>query len=145
MRVKIRTASPDDAKAISKLIRDELQTPVSASDTASWLSQLCVNSRHKIFVAAVDDVVVGFLHACEYDSMLLTAPMKTVFAMAVGASYRRIGIGKALLHRAECWAFEQGAGGVRMDGGVPAKEAEKFFTACGYAGTPFTKEFEKIR
>ncbi|MCQ2434668.1 MAG: GNAT family N-acetyltransferase [Oscillospiraceae bacterium] len=145
MRVKIRIASPDDAKAISKLIREELLTPVSASDTAQGLSQLCVNPRHKIFVAAVDDAVVGFLHACDYDSLLLTAPMKSILSLAVGASYRRIGIGKALLHRAECWAFEQGAGGIRMDGSAAADAAVKFFTACGYAGTPFTKEFEKSR
>lgn len=145
MRVKIRIASPDDAKAVSRLIRDELHTPVSASDTAQALSQFCVNPRHKIFVAAVDDAVIGYLHACDYDSLLLTAPMKSVLSMAVGASYRRIGIGKALLTRAERWAREQGANGVRMDGGVPAKDAEGFFLHCGYAGAPFAKEFEKSR
>lgn len=144
MRVKIRVASPDDAKPISRMIREELHTPVSASDTAHWLSQLCVNPRHKIFVAAVDDAVVGFLHVCDYDSMLLPNPMKLMLAIAVNTAYQRVGIGKAMLARAERWASEQGAGGIRLDAAATSSTAQAFFTTCGYTGIPLAKEFTKI-
>ncbi len=145
MRVKIRIASPDDAKAISRLIREELHTPVSASDTAHGLSQLCVNPRHKIFVACVDDIVVGYLHLCDYDSLLITEPMKSILSLAVGSSYRRIGIGKTLLSRAENYAREHGAYGMRLDAVIPTSEARLFFTACGYTDMPLQKELKKPR
>lgn len=134
MRVTIRKAHPqDDAKAISKLIREELQQPVSASDTAQALTRLCVNTRHRVFVAAVDDVVVGFLHICDHDSVLLTEPVKQLQALAVAGSYRRIGIGRTLLRRAEHWAAEHGAAGVQVHCSEAYPEAAAFYRSCGYA------------
>lgn len=134
MRVTIRKANPqEDAKAISKLIRDELQVPVSASDTVQALTRLCVNTRNCVFVAAVDDVVVGFLHICDYDSLLLNEPMKQIRSLAVATSYRRIGIGKTMLQRAERWAAEHGAQGVLVDFNEAFTDAESFYRSCGYA------------
>lgn len=133
MKVTIRKANPqDDAKAISKLIREELQCPVSASDTAKALTRLCVNTHNRVFVAAVDDVVVGFLHVSDYDSVLLTEPMKQLRALAVAGSYRRIGIGRTLLQRAERWAAENGASGILVDYNEAFAEAEFFYRSCGY-------------
>lgn len=133
MRVTIRKANPqEDAKAISKLIRNELQCPVSASDTAQALTRLCVNTRNCVFVAAVDDTVVGFLHICEYDSLLLTEPMKQLRSLAVAGSYRRIGIGRTLLQRAERWAVEHGGAGVLVDFDEAFADAEPFYRSCGY-------------
>ncbi len=134
MRVTIRKANPqEDAKAISKLIRDELQVPVSASDTAQALTRLCVNTRNAVFVAAVDDVVVSFLHICDYDSLLLNEPMKQIRSLAVAASYRRVGIGKTMLQRAERWAAEHGAQGVLVACSEAFADAEPFYQSCGYA------------
>ncbi len=141
MRVKIRAAHPEDAKAISRLIREVLHTPVSASDTAQKLSQLCVSPRHRIYAADVDNVLVGYLHICDFHS-LLCDPMKQILSMAVNPSYRRIGIGTALLARAEHWAKESGYIGVRADAYPYSKETRAFLQACGYSGEPFIKLFE---
>ena len=141
MRVKIRAAHPEDAKAISRLIREELNTPVSASDIAQKLSQLCISPRHRIFAADVDNVVVGYLHICDFYS-LLCDPMKQILSMAVNPSYRRIGIGSALLARAEHWAKEAGCIGVRADAFPYSQEAKAFLFACGYNDDPFQKLFE---
>ena len=143
MRVKIRAAQPSDAKAISKLIREELATPVSASDTAQKLAQLCVSPRHRIFVADVDTVVVGFLHACDFDSILMVQQMKYITAMAVGTSYRRIGIGTTLIHRAERWAAESGAAGVRLDIEQDSEIAHAFLRKCGYTVDQSQMRYQK--
>lgn len=143
MRVRIRAAHPQDAKAVSKMIREELGIPVSASDTAQQLAKLCVSPRHRVFAAVVDDLVVGFLHACDYDSVVLHESMKLVTALAVSRSYRRVGIGTALLRRAERWASETGAAGVRIEAGVMQGEAQAFLTACGY--TAEQKEYRMQR
>ena len=141
MRVKIRAAHPDDAKAISRLIREELNTPVSAADSAQKLSQLCVSPRHRIYAAEVDGAVVGYLHICDYHS-LLCDPMKQIVSMAVNASYRRVGIGKALLARAEHWARDNGAAGIYTDAYVFSQEARDFLKSCGYEDELFRKYFE---
>ena len=145
MRVTIRKAHPqDDAKAISKLIREELLQPVSASDTAKALTRLCMSTRHQIYVAAVDEVVVGFLHICDHDSVLLLQPQKAVMALAVASSYRRIGIGTALLKRAEHWAAESGAEGIRMDCCGGSGDAAAFCRACGYVDEQQEILFQKL-
>jgi len=145
MKVTIRAAHPEDGKAISRLIRADLGIPVSAPHVTHQLANLVVNPRHRIFVAAVDDVVVGYLHMCDYDSLVLHFPMKQILSMAVSGSYRRVGIGKALLRRAEHTAKESGAGGIRL-AAPPAQsgtEARAFFMHCGYLSEP-QMQFEII-
>ena len=141
MRVTIRAAQPQDAKAIAGLIREELGIPLSASETAHALARLCVSPRHRIFCAVVDDRTVGFLHVGDYDTILMREPLKQVTAMAVAHSYRRVGIGSALLRRAERWAAETGAAGVLLHAG--SGETERFFTACGYTAEFSGQQFRK--
>lgn len=134
MRVTIRAARPEDAKAIFQIIRDELFENLSAADTAHILARLCVNRKHKVFSAEVDGQVVGFLHISDYESILLRDQLKNITAIAVAASYRHIGIGRALLGRAEHWAEEYGAKGVRLDYHPLLAASADFFRACGFQG-----------
>ena len=134
MRVTIRSARPADAKAIFQIIRDDMGGSLSAADTAHILARLCVNRRHKVFVAEVDGQVVGFLHITEYESILLRDQLKNITAVAVAASYRHIGIGRALVTRAERWAEEYGAKGTRLDNHPLLPSAADFFRSCGYLG-----------
>ena len=146
MKVTIRAAHPEDGKAISRLIRDELAVPVSAAGITHDLANLCVNPRHRIFAASVDEAVVGFLHLCDYDSLLLHEPMKLILSMAVSGSYCRVGIGTALLRRAERYAAESGAGGIRLDAAAvydAGAGAKAFFARCGYAAEPLMR-YEKL-
>ena len=141
MRVTIRAAKPEDAKAIFQLIRDELGEPLSAADTAHILARLCVNRKHKVFSAEVDGQVVGFLHVTDYDSILVRDQLKNVTAVAVATSYRHIGIGRALLTAAEHWADEYGAKGVRLDFHPMLASSAGFFRSCGYlAGVKYFAE-----
>ena len=144
MRVTIRAAHPQDAKAVSKMIREELDLPVSASDTAQRLAKFSVSPRHRVFIALVDDLAVGFLHACDYDSILQHYPMKLVTALAVACSYRRVGIGRALLKRAERWAAESGAAGLRFDAALLTSGLPEFFDACGYESGGEELRYEKM-
>lgn len=134
MRVTIRSARPEDAKALFQIIRDELGGSLSAADTAHILARLCVNRKHKVFVAEVDGQVVGFLHITDYDSILLREQFKNITVVAVAASYRHIGIGRALVARAERWAEELGAKGTRLDYHPLLAASTDFFRACGYLG-----------
>lgn len=53
--------------------------------------------------------------------------------IAVSADYRRMGIGRALLAKAEEWAIQTGAKGVRLVSGETRTGAHVFYRSCGYS------------
>ncbi len=132
LRVKIRCARAQDAKEVAKLLREEMEISVSAADIAHALTRLCVNPRHRVFVAEAEGEVVGVAHLCDCDSPLFSKPMALLTVIAVKKTHRRAGIGSALLARARKLAAESGAGGILLASHEMQTGAHAFFKACGF-------------
>ena len=64
--------------------------------------------------------------------------------LAVDNDYKRKGIGSALLKRAEIWAKEKGAFGIRLCSGAERVNAHKFYESQGYEVTKLQKNKKKI-
>ena len=129
----IREAVESDANAICQLNSTEMGYPFPLDATIGNLSKLLNNPSNKIFVAVLDDSVVGYVHANDYD--LLYAPhMKNIMGIAVSGEYKRQGIGRALLQQIEHWARETGASGIRLVSGAARTDALNFFRSCGFSG-----------
>ena len=62
------------------------------------------------------------------------AVIKNIMGIAVADSYRKRGVGKALLEGIETWARESGAHGVRLVSGAARTQAHEFYNRCGYGG-----------
>lgn len=98
MDIQIREGKAEDAYAISELNKNELGYEFEAEKTKEKLSHILNGNRSKLFVAVVQNAVVGYIHAADYD--VVYAPhMKDIMGIAVSSKFRRNGIGKSVIMR----------------------------------------------
>lgn len=124
----IRPAIPSDLAAICALTEDlaalhhaawpTIFAPASGGerDAAHWRDSIEGPNRVAL-VAEVDGVIVGFIAlavATETHSMLQPVRHARVNSVCVAAAMRGLGIGRALMAQAECWAQVQGASELRL-------------------------------
>lgn len=140
---KIRNASVEDAEALQRLNRDEMGYSYPPEQTAERLERLLTSSADRIYVAEIDGTVVGYIHAQHYE-LLYADPMKNILGIAVSSWFRRMGIGAALLKKAEEWAAEDGCAGVRLVSGAARTSAHEFYRRCGYGGGREQLNFKKM-
>ena len=69
------------------------------------------------------------------------AVIKNIMGIAVADSYRKRGVGKALLEGIETWARESGA---RLVSGAAQTQAHEFYNRCGYGGGRQQVNFKKM-
>lgn len=81
-----------------------------------------------LLVAQVDDRVAGYLLGFEHLTFFANGPVSWVEEIAVTASLRRHGIGRALMTRFEEWAASRGSRLV----GLATRRAARFYSALGY-------------
>lgn len=142
MDFKIRECSIDDTNAIYNLNCNEMGYEYSINNTKDKLEKLIKSSTDKIYVATINNDVVGYIHAVDYD--VIYAPhMKNVMGIAVSSEYKKHGIGKALLEEIEKWAKETGAYAVRLASGSARTGAHEFYKRCGYENIKQQNNFRK--
>lgn len=142
MNFQIRECKTEDVDAIYSLNNTEMGYEYSIEDTKDKLEGLLESNKDKIFVATVQNAVVGYVHANDYD--VIYAPhMKNIMGIAVSGEYKKYGIGKAMLEEIEKWAKETGAFGIRLVSGSTRTGAHEFYRRCGYIGDKQQINFKK--
>ena len=143
MHIIIRDACKQDCEAICRLNRDALGYDFALEATRSRLEAILATAGNRLFVAEADSLVVGYVHAAEYECTY-TNSLKNILALAVDENHRGQGIGHRLLHKVESWAEETGSSGVRLVSGFDREGAHRFYLACGYTDRKNQKNFIKI-
>lgn len=128
--MNIRKAKINDASAISKICTDDLGYKCNGEFVSDRLKNIDVK-REAVYVAEIDGIIVGYIHAEIYNTLYYES-MINILGIAVSSDFRRQGIGRALLSRAEDWGKEQGINIVRLNSGGSRKEAHDFYRAMGY-------------
>ena len=134
----IREATLKDAFAICNISCADLGSDCSCEFVSTRISNLD-KGREKVFVAEVNGIVVGYVHAEKYQTLYFE-PMINILGLAVSAEFRRRGIGRMLLKHAERWSNEECIHKIRLNSGGSRKEAHSFYRAMGYSN-----EKEQIR
>ncbi len=129
--IHIRKSSKEDAPAIFRLNCEEMGYPNNLDKTCARLQAILQHPQHCVLVATCNSLVVGYIHASNYD-LLYYEPVKNILGIAVNGEYKRKGIGRALLTAIEEWAKQDGAAGVRLVSGSARKDAHLFYSSCGY-------------
>ena len=127
----IREATIEDAFAICNISCADLGYDCSCEFVSTRISNLD-KGREKVFVAEVNRIVAGYIHAEKYQTLYFE-PMINILGLAVSSEFRRRGIGRMLLKRAEHWANEVGIHKIRLNSGASRKEAHSFYRAMGYS------------
>ena len=126
----IREATIEDAFAICNISCADLGYDCSCEFVSTRISNLD-KGREKLFVAEVNGIVAGYIHAEKYQTLYFE-PMINILGLAVSSEFRRRGIGRMLLKRAERWANEVGIHKIRLNSGASRKETHSFYRAMGY-------------
>lgn len=143
MTVTIREMRIADAYAVWQLNKSQMGYNYDYALTQQKIEKLLNQSTDRLYVAIVDDQVVGYVHANNYDT-LYAGHMKNIMGIAVDQHYTHQGIGKALLSKVEQWAKETGAQGVRLVSGATRHEAHIFYHHCGYGSDKAQINLKKL-
>ena len=91
----IRKADVQDAFAICKISYEDLGYKCNDELVKKRLINLD-SRREVVFVAEIDNIFVGYIHA-EIYNLLYYESMMNILGIAVSSTYRRNGVGKALM------------------------------------------------
>jgi GNAT superfamily N-acetyltransferase len=126
----IRLGRVADAPQIAQL-STQLGYDLEVAAAAERLARILPRPDQQFFVADQDGRAVGWLHACIAD-YIDAVRFVMIAGLVVDREQRRLGIGRALMARAEAWAVEQGCALVRLTSSVTRTAAHRFYEEIGY-------------
>ena len=129
-QVEVRPVTVDDAAEICQICCEDLGYQCDKILVTERINQLELE-REAVFVAEIDGAVVGFVHVEKYNTLYFEM-MANILGLAVSSKYRKKGIGRALLERAEQWAMENDISLMRLNSGKKRSDAHKFYRHLEY-------------
>src|SRR5919197_1387669 len=123
--ITIRAACPSDAGEIARLTT-QLGYDLTEGDAADRLSRILARDDQQFLVADVSGRAVGWVHATLVEYVDAEA-FVVIGGLVVDRTHRRLGIGRALMNRAETWASERGCSIVRLSSSVTRADAHQFY------------------
>jgi GNAT superfamily N-acetyltransferase len=139
--VTIRSAWPSDAEAIAALTK-QLGYSTEPTAVAGRLSRLLARSDQQLLVADDGGRAIGWIHMAITEYVEADA-FVVIGGLVVDRDYRKQGIGRRLLARAEEWAARHGCSVVRLTSSVKRVEAHAFYERLGYTNLKTQYSFAK--
>jgi GNAT superfamily N-acetyltransferase len=136
-----RTATVHDAPAIAALVT-QLGYEAAPHEVSERLARLLVRPAQRFIVAERDGRLLGWVHV-EVAEFIDSAPYAHIAGLVVDRSYRRQGIGAALMAEAEAFAREHGCAVVRLRSSATRTRAHRFYEDLGYANVKTQYSFVK--
>jgi N-acetylglutamate synthase-like GNAT family acetyltransferase len=140
----VRRAEACDAKAIQALYRELVPNP-AVSVLPERIAEVALDSNTMLLVAETGGAVVGtvLVTLCQ-DVMFQRQPFAVIENVVVSSSYRRLGVGAALLKQAEHHCRAANCSKIMLLSSVERTEAHTFFRQAGFVGS-LKKGFIKYR
>ncbi|MFD2176870.1 GNAT family N-acetyltransferase [Veronia pacifica] len=142
--ISIREAIPSDAAEIADikvsswhktyrgLVCDNFLASVEINKTTAFWQQLLQQPNH-VFVATLDDKVIGFVHCCQSrDPANSDDNVGEITAIYLSPDHERKGAGSALIQHTEQQLRDQGYGSVTLWALKDNIGAHQFYLRSGY-------------
>ena len=138
----IRPATENDIPALAELM-NELGYPTSTQEMHVRYTALAAHPDYTTWVAVIDEQVIGMIGLIRQLYYEKNGMYVRIGALVINNQYRKKGIGKLLMQKAEQWAVETGAGQLLLNSGnrEERKDAHAFYQHLGYE--PKTTGFVK--
>lgn len=140
--LNIRKVSISDYKDIY-LLNKELGYLYEEVKIREKIKYIIENKKDIILVAYIDNNIVGYIHGSEYE-LLYSDSLINILGFVVKESYRKNGIGTALINKLEGIAREKKYSGIRLVSGIERENAHRFYERNGYIYRKEQKNFIKL-
>ena len=139
--ITIRVARASDAAEIAQLTT-QLGYDLTHADAADRLSRILLRDDQQFFIADVSGRAVGWVHVV-FTEYVEAEAFAAIAGLVVDRDHRRVGIGRALVDRAEIWARDRGCSIVRLTSSATRIAAHRFYENLGYANIKTQYSFIK--
>lgn len=140
--LNIRKVCISDYKDIY-LLNKELGYLYEEEKVREKIKYIIENEKDIILVAYIDNNIVGYIHGSEYE-LLYSDSLINILGFVVKESYRKNGIGTALINKLEGIAREKKYSGIRLVSGIERENAHRFYERNGYIYRKEQKNFIKL-
>lgn len=140
MKVNIREAATNDARALTNLLM-QLGYTAFESDVVQRI-QAHHQPGYKIFVAETDGHIVGFIALHIAFMLHHTKPIARITSFCVDESLRGVGVGSALLARAESYFRQTDCIKVEVTSNNRREATHQYYLQRGYSQT--SQHFVKL-
>jgi len=130
LRAIVREANILDTPLITEL-SEQLGYRVLQDDIKTRLENLSQDNCHVIYVAEVNNIIVGWVHVSIYKT-LLSEKTATILGLVVDQTFSRQGIGSALVRYAEEWAKNCKCQRIMLKSNMIRKDAHSFYKEIEY-------------
>jgi len=128
--VVVRKAKSTDATRVAEL-SGILGYPVDRETMQRRLEKLGERDNHVVFVAEINEKVVGWIHGAERE-LLVVDRIGEICGLVVAQAQRTGGVGRRLIEAVEQWARGRGLGQVSVRSNVARTESHPFYEKVGY-------------
>lgn len=138
----IREATEQDAAAIAELA-GELGYPAPPETMQERIKTIAASSTDVLFVAIGpkrEKLAWLQVHCCH---LIESGFRAEIVGLVVSRNARRIGLGRALVARAERWAANLGAKAIVVRSNIKRAEAHEFYPALGYTAAKTQHVYRK--
>jgi len=132
----VRLAGPADAEAVVGLIQ-QLGYDVSQGHHVSLMRAMLHNQNHAIFVADLDNEVVGYLNVNFRPFLRYAELIATIDELCVDERFRRHGVGRLLIETALQLARTRGAHHLELTTNKRRVDALDFYRSLGFDMTSY--------
>ena len=139
--VTVRPVTEADASEVCLICCDDLGYQCAKPLVKTRISQMD-EARQAVFVAIFDGQIAGFIHVERYNTLYFET-MANILGLAVSTKFRKHGIGKALVEKAEDWANENDIALMRLNSGATRSGAHEFYRHLGYSSEKNQLRFVK--
>ena len=130
----MRDATAADAKVLAPLL-GELGYPAEADALASRMRRMLSRDDQRVFVAERDGAALGLLALHVFPVLAYDRDLAMIMALVVTESARGLGVGRALIERAEAVGKSLGATRLMVTTHVRRADAHAFYERLGFEFT----------
>ena len=132
--VTVRDATLDDAPQLAPLL-GELGYPVAPSDLLARMQRLLGRGDQKVLMAERDGRTLGLLALHVFPVLAYDRDLAMIMALVVTQQARGLGVGRALIDRAEAVGRSLGASRLMVTTHVRRADAHAFYEKLGFEFT----------